>query len=162
MEIIVDPVDERKFKLIKRPANLWIVIVVILVAGVVFAMISQSILIFTPFLVILGLVYIFSGNSFEIGVDHQDKTIYRKSNDLLNIVQFYNRIKIEEVQKICISSQFSGDKHVSDRLILVLRNQQRTALCSVSYEPDYDALLRFTRALAQVLDKEYESYPENK
>jgi len=75
MEIIMDPLGEKKFKLIKRPSNLWIVIVVILVAGAVFAMISRSMLIFTPFLVILGLVYIFSGNSFEIGIDHHTRAL---------------------------------------------------------------------------------------
>jgi hypothetical protein len=163
MEIQVDPKNEKSFKLIKRPASLlWVVILVIFVAGVAFALVAKNLLIFAPFIVILGLVYIFSGNSFEIGIDYEDKTIYRKSKDMLSIMEFYNRVKFDEIQKICIARQFSGDRHVADRLVLHLKGETRTALCSVSYEPDYDLLLRFSRGLAQVLDKEFESYPDYK
>lgn len=162
MEILVDPKNEKNFKLIKHGGNLWPVILVIFVAGVGFAVIARNLLLFAPFLVILGLVYIFSGNSFEIGVDPEDQTIYRKSSDLLRIMEFYNRVKLEEIEKICIARQYSGQKHVADRLVLHLKSQNRTALCSVSYERDYDLLLRFARALALVVGKEYEAYSEAK
>lgn len=162
MEIFVDPKDEKQFRLIKGPANLWIIILVIFLAGVGFALVAKNILFFAPFLVILGFVYIFSGNSFEIGVDKQDGTIYRKSRDLLGIMEFYNRVKLDDVEKICIARRFSGQRHVSDRLVLHLKNETRTALCSVSFEPDCDMLLRFTRALAHVVGKEYEAYRDEK
>jgi hypothetical protein len=109
---------------------------VILVAGVGFVLLTNNLLIFTPFLVAEGLLYSFSGNTFEIYADFSAGTVERRSHDLLNLVQFHTAVKIADIDKICVVGRYSGERHVADRLVILLKDQSRTALCSASYSSD--------------------------
>jgi hypothetical protein len=160
MEIFVDPQDEKKFKLVKHTANLWWLILLIIAAGIGFALLARNALMAVPFLIAVGLLYSFSGNSFEIFADAEGGTIVRSSHDMLHLVQYHTAVKIADVYKICVVGRYSGSRHVSDRLVILAKDQSRTTLCTASYAPDCDKLLRFSRVLAHVVEKDFDSFHE--
>jgi hypothetical protein len=160
MEIVVDPKDEKKFKLVKKSANLVWLILVIFVAGIALAVLAKNALMAVPFLIAEGLLYAFSGNSFEVFADTAAGTIVRSSHDMLHLVQYHTAVKIEDVHKICVIGRYSGSRHVNDRLVILAKDQARTTLCTASFGPDCDKLLRFSHVLAHVVEKDFDTFRE--
>jgi hypothetical protein len=155
MEIIVDPFDSKKIKLVKHPRNMWVLATIILAVGAIFVLLFKSYIAFVPFLVIVGISYIFGGNYFEISVDFEAGEIYRRSHDMLHITDFYRAVKIVDIQKIWLIPHYSGSSQTSSELVIVWKK-----LCSVSYGPDREEIRKFSFVLAELVHKDFDTEPE--